>query len=98
MKDESGLRIGGFAAARAALFGLSLLLALQATLMPLHRGPLTPEEYAANVNDWCRRLDVCSGERMNGAGEWEEDTAPGRSAVCWPIQSIKKIADSGIWN
>lgn len=52
--------------------------------MPLHRGPLTPEEYAANVNDWCRRLDVCSGERMNGAGEWEEDTAPGRSAVCWP--------------
>lgn len=84
MKDESGLRIGGFAAARAALFGLSLLLALQATLMPLHRGPLTPEEYAANVNDWCRRLDVCSGERMNGAGEWEEDTAPGRSAVCWP--------------
>ena len=29
-------------------------------------------------------LDVCSGERMNGAGEWEEDTAPGRSAVCWP--------------
>ena len=84
MKDESGLRIGGFAAARAALFGLSLLLALQATLMPLHRGPLTPEEYAANVNDWCRRLDVCSGERMNGAGEWEEDIAPGRSAVCWP--------------
>ena len=27
---------------------------------------------------------MCSGERMNGAGEWEEDTAPGRSAVCWP--------------
>ncbi len=21
---------------------------------------------------------------MNGAGEWEKDIAPGRSAVCWP--------------
>ncbi len=68
MKDESGLRIGGFVAARAALFGLSLVLALQATLMPLHRGPLTPEAYAANVNDWCRRLDVCSGERNERGG------------------------------
>ena len=72
MKDESGLRIGGFAAARAALFGLSLLLALQATLMPLHRGPLTPEEYAANVNDWCRRLDVCSGGILGMGETWED--------------------------
>lgn len=90
MKDESGLRIGGFVAARAALFGLSLVLALQATLMPLHRGPLTPEAYAANVNDWCRRLDVCSGERMNGAGEWEKDIAPG--ALCGVLAGRRRSA------
>ena len=69
IRDTRARRCWGFVAARAALIGLSVFLALQ-SMLPSHRGPLTPEQYAANVNDMCRILDIQAYERMDAEGNW----------------------------
>ena len=69
IRDTRVRRCWGFVAARAALIGLSVFLALQ-SMLPIHRGPLTPEQYAANVNDMCRILDIQAYERMDAEGNW----------------------------
>lgn len=75
IRDTRVRRCWGFVAARAALIGLSVFLALQ-SMLPIHRGPLTPEQYAANVNDMCRILDIQAYERMDAEGNWVDDTPP----------------------
>ena len=50
IRDTRTLRCVGYAAASAVAVGLGMLDSLQAR-MPIHRGDLTPAQYAQNVND-----------------------------------------------
>ena len=50
IRDTRVWRCAAFVAADAAVMGLAALLALQA-YMPIHPGPLTPAQYAENIND-----------------------------------------------
>ncbi len=76
IRDTRVRRCWGFVAARAALIGLSVFLALQ-SLLPIHRGPLTPEEYAANVNDMMRIFGDSSPVYLDDTGHWVQDTSRG---------------------
>ena len=71
IRDTRKRRGAAFAASYASLFLLQLFLSMQ-SLMPVHRGALTPEEYADNVNDMCRILDLMSNRRMDEEGNWED--------------------------
>lgn len=74
IKDESGLRCLGFVGVAAALFGLTVLVALQAQ-MPRYRGELTAAQYVANVNDAIsfHRLGL---PEMNEEGGWDNRSKP----------------------
>lgn len=76
IRDTRARRCWGFVAARAALIGLSVFLALQ-SMLPIHRGPLTPEQYAANVNDMMRILGDDSPVYLDDTGHWVQDTTWG---------------------
>ena len=76
IRDTRVRRCWGFVAARAALIGLSVFLALQ-SMLPIHRGPLTPEQYAANVNDMMRILGDDSPVYLDDTGHWVQDTTWG---------------------
>ena len=76
IRDTRVWRCWGFVAARAALIGLSVFLALQ-SMLPIHRGPLTPEQYAANVNDMMRILGDDSPVYLDDTGHWVQDTTWG---------------------
>ena len=76
IRDTRVRRCWGFVAARAALIGLSAFLALQ-SMLPIHRGPLTPEQYAANVNDMMRILGDDSPVYLDDTGHWVQDTTWG---------------------
>ena len=76
IRDTRVRRCWGFVAARAALIGLSVFLALQ-SMLPIHRGLLTPEEYAANVNDMMRILGDDSPVYLDDTGHWVQDTTWG---------------------
>ena len=71
IKDAKALRCVGFVGAAAVLFGLMVLTAAQAQ-MPRHRGMLTPEQYAANVNDLYHYITQNSDRVMDENGHWEE--------------------------
>lgn len=71
IRDTRKRRGAAFAASYTALFLLQLFLSMQ-SLLPVHRGALTPEEYADNVNDMCRILDLMSNRRMDEEGNWED--------------------------
>ena len=73
-QDDRAVRCLGYVAAEAAVFALLLVLTAQAFL-PIHRGTLTPEQYADNVNDMSRFLQLDSDERMEADGTWR-DGAP----------------------
>lgn len=75
IRDTRVWRAAGYVAARGALVGAAVLLALQA-LMPIHRGPITPAEYAANVNDAIRIYDLDLSARMEDGGTWSPITQP----------------------
>lgn len=74
IKDESGLRCLGFVGAAAALFGLAVLVALQAQ-MPRYQGSLTAAQYAANVNDAISRHRLGLHD-MNAQGGWDGRAEP----------------------
>lgn len=74
IQDDRAVRCLGYVAAEAAVFALLLVLTAQAFL-PIHRGTLTPEQYADNVNDMSRFLQLDSDERMEADGTWR-DGAP----------------------
>ena len=76
IRDTGVRRCWGFVAARAALIGLSVFLAFQ-SMLPIHRGPLTPEQYAANVNDMMRILGDDSPVYLDDTGHWVQDTTWG---------------------
>ena len=76
IRDTRVRRCWGFVAARAALIGLSVFLAFQ-SMLPIHRGPLTPEQYAANVNDMMRILGDDSPVYLDDTGHWVQDTTWG---------------------
>ena len=69
IRDTRVRRCWGFVAARAALLGLSVFFVFQ-SILPLHRGALTPEEYAANVNDMMRILGDNSPVYLDDTGHW----------------------------
>lgn len=75
IRDTRKRRGAAFAASYAALFLLEMFLSMQ-SLLPVHRGALTPEEYADNVNDMCRILDLMSNRRMDEEGNWEDTVLP----------------------
>ena len=76
IRDTRKRRGAAFAASYAALFLLEVFLGLQ-SLLPINRGSLTPEEYAENVNDLCRILDLMPNQRMDEEGNWVDDVQPG---------------------
>jgi len=71
VKDLRARRCWGFVGAAAVLFGLTVLATAQAQ-MPRHRGMLTPEQYAANVNDLYHYITQSSDQVMDANGHWEE--------------------------
>ncbi len=71
IRDASALRCLGYVAARGAMAAAAVLIVAQAFL-PIHRGPLTPEQYAANVNDMIGFLGVDMAERLEPDGTWRE--------------------------
>ena len=75
IRDTRKRRGAACAAGCAALFLLEVFLSMQ-SLMPVHRGSLTPEEYADNVNDLCRILDVMPSWQMDDNGTWVEKEMP----------------------
>lgn len=74
IKDESGLRCLGFVGAAAGLFGLTVLVALQAQ-MPRYQGELTAAQYAANVNDAISYHQLRLPD-MNDQGGWDNRSKP----------------------
>lgn len=71
IKDLRARRCWGFVGAAAALFALTFFAVAQAQ-MPRHRGMLTPEQYAANVNDLYHYITQNSDRVMDENGHWEE--------------------------
>lgn len=74
IRDERALRCAAFVAVRAAMAVLLWVAALTAYLPP-HHGPLTPENYAANINDvrsFHLGQEVYPTRLMNDQGVWEE--------------------------
>ena len=74
IRDTRARRGLAFVGAHVVIFLLTLLLELQ-SLLPLHRAPLTPAEYAENVNDMCSILGLMPNRRMDENGNWVEDTS-----------------------
>lgn len=74
IRDESALRCAVFAAVRAAMLALLCVAAFTAYLPP-HHGPLTPENYAANINavrSFHFGQEVYPTRLMNAQGVWED--------------------------
>lgn len=79
IKDESGLRCLGFVGATAGLFGLTVLVALQAQ-MPRYQGELTAAQYVANVNDAISYHQLRLPD-MNDQGGWDNRSKPGHQLM-----------------
>lgn len=76
IRDTRPWRTAAYVAARGALVGVVVLLALQ-SLMPIHRGAITPAEYADNINDIIRIQKLDLGLRMENDGTWSQVAQPG---------------------
>ena len=76
IRDTRARRCWGFVAARAGVIGVSVFLALQ-SMLPIHPGPHTPAQYAANVNDMMRILGDDSPVYLDDTGHWVQDTTWG---------------------
>ena len=72
IRDTRTLRCVGYAAASAVAVGLGMLVSLQAR-MPIHRGDLTPAQYAQNVNDAIAFRNLSQDFRMEADGSWTEN-------------------------
>lgn len=70
--DTKRTRLIGYALAWAAGLALAILIAFQAQ-MPLHRGDITPEQYAANVNEVLNRGGNAQGKHLLPDGTWENN-------------------------
>lgn len=73
IKDTKAFRGVLCAVAYALSFALIFLISLQAEL-PVHRGNITPAQYAQNVNDAARRAGIFQGYYMDESGIWQTDT------------------------
>jgi len=72
LKDTRALRGWIMAGAYAMVLATAFWIIMQAQL-PVHRGDLTPEAYAANVNDLLSRPNRGTmSRRMTATGEWVE--------------------------
>ena len=80
IRDTRSWRAAAYVAARGALVGVVVLLALQA-LMPIHRGAITPAEYAANINDIIRYQELDLSSRMEDDGTWSPAAQPNAFVV-----------------
>ncbi|WP_186565079.1 MerR family transcriptional regulator [Lawsonibacter celer] len=80
IRDTRALRCVGYAAASAVAVGLGMLVSLQAR-MPIHRGNLTPAQYAQNVNDAIAFRNLSQDFRMEADGSWTEDRSPVTAVV-----------------
>lgn len=79
IRDTKLWRIAALAGGYAAVFGLTMLLTLQA-YMPIHRGPLTPAQYADNINDMVKfqrlNLNSVNNSSMDANGTWVNGIQP----------------------
>lgn len=76
IRDTRTRRAVGYVAADGALLAAAVVLALQ-SLMPIHRGAITPAEYADNINDIIRYQELDLSFRMEDDGAWSKISQPG---------------------
>lgn len=69
IKDTKGIRIVLYIMAEVLLSIITFAIVLQA-LMPLHRGDISPSQYAENINDILKRENMYQGFYMDENGHW----------------------------
>ena len=71
LKDLKSLRIVAYIITIIFLIAINNVVTLQSQ-MPLHRGNISPIEYAENINDILKRPNMNKGVYMDKSGQWQE--------------------------
>ena len=87
LKDKKAFR-GWLLAGAYAMALVSVLFIITQAQLPVNRGELTPESYAANVNDMLSRPNRGDyGYRMNAEGKWVREDTYGRGTITYNFEN-----------
>lgn len=80
IKDLKAVRIVVYIVANIFLIAIAFIVTLQSQ-MPLHRGNITPIQYAENINDILTRPNTHKGVYMDDKGCWKKEYNSNKSNI-----------------